>query len=366
MPTLKKISTIQLAFVISSTVFGPYVLTLPRIIAEVSGTSAPLMTMAGTCCAAFSLFVFTRVSQRFSDQNLFEYSQTVIGKVPALFANFLVMACFFITSAMLFRQFGEVLTTVVFRSTPIEVSSLMIVILVALSCRRDRVKFTYIHLFYWPFVMLPFLFVILVSTKALEPLNLLPLLGNTTPKWLPSLIFPASLYLGSFIITILLPVTEKPRRALRGAMLGIGVSGGLYLLLVLTTIGIFGVQETLLLSYPTLEMARSIAFGGDVIERLDAIFIILWVVNVYTTLFSSYYLTSVSLSHLFKLKDHRLVTTLLIPFSFGVSLLPQDQFQLYAISRITDGAGYLFLTGYALLLWVVSVIRRKGVSPHGS
>ncbi|MDU4695859.1 MULTISPECIES: GerAB/ArcD/ProY family transporter [Paenibacillus] len=365
MQKTQKISTTQLAIVISSTIFGPYVLSFPQIIAKAADNAAPLMTIAGTCCAIFSMFVFTRISQRFSDKTLFSYSQIVIGRLPALVANLLVFACFFITSAMMFRQFGEVLSTVVFRRTPIEISILMILILVALSCRRDTVKFTYVHLFYWPFVILPFLFVIMMSMKAVHFLNWLPPFGNETPHWLPALLSPASLYLGSFIITILLPITEKPARAMKAALFGIVVSASLYLLLVLSTIGIYGVRETLQLLYPTLEMARSIAIGGDVIERMDALFIIMWVINVYTTMFSTYFLTSLSLSHLLQFKDHRLVTTLLIPFMFGVSLLPQDQYQLYKFSRIADGSGYLFLTGYALLLWIVAVVRRKGVRPHG-
>lgn len=360
----EKISTTQLAIVISSALFGQYSLTYPKIIAGAAGTAAPLMTVAGTCCAAFSLFVFTRLSQRFSDQTIFDYSQGVIGKFPALLANILVFACFFMSSALLFRQFGEVLSTVVFRKTPIEVSILMVVVLVAFSCRRNAVKFSYVLLFYWPFVILPFLFVIMMATKSVRPLNLLPLLGNETPKWSQALLSPASLYLGAFIVTVLLPVTEKPRQALRAAMLGIAVTGCLYLLLVMSTIGIYGVQETLQLLYPTLEMARSIAIGGDVIERMDALFIIMWVINVYTTMYTIYYITSLSLSHLIKLQDHRLATTLLMPLVFGVSLLPQDQFQLYSISRITDGAGYLFLTGYGLLLWITSLIRRKGGRSH--
>lgn len=286
----EKISTTQLAIVISSALFGQYSLTYPKIIAGAAGTAAPLMTVAGTCCAAFSLFVFTRLSQRFSDQTIFDYSQGVIGKFPSLLANILVFACFFMSSALLFRQFGEVLSTVVFRKTPIEMSILMIVVLIAFSCRRNAVKFSYVLLFYWPFVILPFLFVIMMATKSVRPLNLLPLLGNETPKWPQALLSPASLYLGAFIVTVLLPVTEKPRQALKAAMLGIAVTGCLYLLLVVSTIGIYGVQETLQLLYPTLEMARSIAIGGDVIERMDALFIIMWVINVYTTMYTMYYI----------------------------------------------------------------------------
>lgn len=360
----EKISTTQLAIVISSALFGQYTLTYPKIIAEAAGTAAPLMTIAGTCCAAFSLFVFTRLSQRFSDRTIFDYSQTIIGKLPALLANLFVFACFFISTALMFRQFGEVLSAVVFRKTPIEMSILLILILVALSCRRNVVKFSYVLLFYWPFVILPFLFVIMIAMKSVRHLNWLPLLGNEIPNWSPALLSPASLYIGSFLITVMLPVTEKPKQALKAAMLGMAITGSMYLLLVLSTIGIYGVQETLQLLYPTLEMARSIAIGGDVIERMDALFIIIWVINVYTTMYTLYYLTSLSLSHLLDLQDHRLTTTLLMPFMFGVSLLPQDQYQLYRFSRIADDSGYLFLTGYALLLWIISMIRHKGGRSH--
>ncbi|CAM4243189.1 MAG: endospore germination permease [Paenibacillus macerans] len=358
MQSAGKISTIQLAVVISSTIFGSNVLSFPKIMAESAGTAAPLITVAGTAFAAVSLFIFAILSQRFSDRTIYDYSRNLIGKWPAFFINSLVLAVFLITTALGLRHTGEVLSTVVFRQTPIEMSILLMLLLVAFSCRRNVLKFCYVHIFYWPFVITPFLFLFLVSAKSINPLNLMPLLGNEPADLVPSLFSSASLYLGSFIIAILLPVTEKPKKALKASVIAISVAGGMYLLIIISALGIYGVEETKLLLYPTLEVARSIELGGQVIERFDAIFIIMWVINIYSTLYSGYYLSAYSLCELLRVKDQRMTSTLLIPVFFGISMLPNDLFQLYEISRIADWSSYIFLTGYGLLLLAVSLVRR--------
>ncbi|MEK5162994.1 endospore germination permease [Paenibacillus sp. FSL R5-0527] len=358
MKNARKISTIQLAIVISSTIFGSNVLSLPRIMAETAGTAAPLFTVTGTVCAAVTLFIFALLSQRFNGQTIYGYSRTLIGRWPAFITHVLVLAVFLITTALGLRQIGDVLSTVVFRKTPIEMSILLMLLLIAFSSRRNVLKFCYIHIFYWPFVITPFLFLVLISAKSINPLNLMPLLGNEPPDIVPALFSSASLYLGSFIIATLLPITEKPRKALKASVIAISVSGGMYLLITLSALGIYGVEEAKLLLYPTLEVARSIELSGQVIERFDAIFIIMWVINIYSTLYSGYYISAYSLSELLRMQDQRSTSTLLIPVFFAIAMLPENLFQLYDISRIADWSGYIFLTGYGLLLLVVSLIRR--------
>lgn len=79
------------------------------------------------------------------------------------------------------RQFGEVCVAVVFKKTPIEAVILLMLLLVALSIRRNVVKFTYVHVFYLPFILLSVIAITLVAMKNVDVLNLLPSPEITPP-----------------------------------------------------------------------------------------------------------------------------------------------------------------------------------------
>ncbi|GIP54923.1 GerAB/ArcD/ProY family transporter [Paenibacillus vini] len=360
----QKISTTQTAIVVASTTFGVGVLSFPRSMAEAAGSGAPLMTLCGLAAALVPLWLIILLGLRFKGQSIFEYGQLLIGRWPAQAANLLLFLFFAVSSALSSRQFGDVLSTVVFRKTPIEVSIILILLTTAFSCRRDIVKFSFIHIFYFPFIFFPYLLLMLISLKRIDLLSLQPLLGNAPMKFNPGLFQAASLFLGSFIVTILIPYMKKPESALKSGTYGIFISGGLYILMVFSVLGIYGSEETKQLLYPTLELSRSISLGGGVLERFDAIFIIIWFVTVYTTLYSSYYLASFAFSKLFRFADQRLTSSFLLPVLLGISLLPQDVFRERNIVQSLEFSGLLFLTCYPLLLLIISLLRRKGGVTH--
>ncbi|WP_410769921.1 GerAB/ArcD/ProY family transporter [Fontibacillus sp. BL9] len=360
----QKISTTQTALVVASTTFGVGVLSFPRVMAQAAGSGAPLMALLGMLLALFGLWLVTALGQRFKGQTIFEYGQSLIGKWPAIAANLILFIFFTISAALSSRQFGDVLSTVVFRRTPIEISIILILLTTAFSCRRDIVKFSYIHIFYFPFIFFPYLILMLVSLQRIDVLNLLPLTGNKSMQFFPGISESASLFLGSFIITILLPHMQKPKSAMKSSFFGLAISGGAYLIMIFSVLGIYGAEETKLLLYPTLELSRSISLGGGVLERFDALFIVIWFITVYTTLYSSYYLASHAFSKLFHFSDLRLTSSFLLPFMLAIALLPHNVFQTRSIVHHTEFTGLLLLTCYPLLLRIVSLFRRKGAMTH--
>ncbi|MNC29360.1 Spore germination protein YndE [compost metagenome] len=227
-------------------------------------------------------------------------------------------------------------------------------------------KFSYIHIFYLPFIFFSVVFISLVSIKDVDVLNLLPITGNhiTLSSLSSGMLSSASVYQGTFVLILLVPFMRKPKQVLKASTAALLVIGVIYMTIVVISIGMFGAEETKLLKYPTLEAARSISFGAGLLERFDGIFIITWVISVYTTIFTNYYLAAYAFRELTKFKDHRLVSSFLLPFVFLLSLLPDNIFQAHDITNITAFLGLILLTFYPFLLWLVAVIRKKGGLPH--
>jgi spore germination protein len=98
---------------------------------------------------------------------------------------------------------------------------------------------------------------------------------------------------------------------------------------------------------------------ANVLERLDAVFLIIWVTAVFTTLLSSYYLTIHAISNVLRLKDHKMFTFFLLPFVFMLSMSIPNVLDLYDFIRIIGKTGLVLTVLYPLLLFMTAWIRKR-------
>ena len=130
-------------------------------------------------------------------------------------------------------------------------------------------------------------------------------------------------------------------------------------MIVAATVGVFGAEETKLLLWPTLELAKTTSLPGNILERLDAAFLAVWVTAVFTTLYSSYFLTIHSMSKLFRLRDHKMFSLFLLPFIFLLAMQPQNIIQLYVIIENVGRIGLWITIAYPFALLVIAWLRKK-------
>lgn len=292
-------------------------------------------------------------------ESLFVFSRRLIGKPLSFIFAVLILLIFILLTGLTARQFGDVATTVLFKKTPIEATVFLMLLLCQLSSRRNIIKFTYIHFFYLPLIIGPILFITLLSMRNMDLLNLQPVLVMPSATFWRGTVEASYLFQSSFIIVLLVPFMQKPKQAVRAGILAIAIAGLIYLLIVIAAIGLFGSEETKLLIYPTLESARSAAVGEGFLERLDAIFIILWVISVFTTLYSTYYLAACLLQHLCAFRDQRMSSTLILPVTFIIAALPSNVFETYSWSLALGTASMIILSLYLFLLWGMYLLRRS-------
>ncbi|GGF82043.1 germination protein GerLB [Paenibacillus albidus] len=358
----RPITTLQVTAVITSTIIGVGILSFPRYMADAAGSGAPLVTAAGLPVAFAGLWFTAAVCRRFPQETLFVFSRRLLGRGFADILSFCIFLFFAFSTGLTMRQFGEVCVTVIFKKTPVEAVILMMLLLAALSVRRNVIKFTYIHIFYAPFILSSIFIIVLVALKDIDGLNLLPLTGNhtTAASFFRGMVTSSTLYQGTIVLALLVPLMKNPRKVLKAGTAALLIVGIVYILIVLITVGMFGAYETRLLLYPTLETARSISIGEGVLERFDAIFIIVWVISIFTTIFTNYYLAAYALREATRFRDQRLLASFLLPFIFTASLLPKNVFQSYCLASVTAIVGLILLTLYPLLLWLTAILRNQG------
>lgn len=355
----RSVTVFQAAAILVSTIIGVGVLPLPLFAVNAADSGAPLVTLLGFVVALVGLVFITWLGMRFPDQTVIEYSRNVLGKWLAVMGSLSIILFFAILTSLTAREFGEVVVTSVLKTTPVEVTVIVMLLLAAVSSRKSIVKFAYMHTFYFPFLLVPCLLIAILSLKNAEVLNLEPIIWASPVKVTMGTLTVAALFQGSFIITMIIPAMRKPGKAMKASLAGIAIAGGLYLIIVTAAVSVFGSEEVKLLLWPTLELAKATSLPANVLERLDAAFLGVWVTAVFTTLLSSYFLTIYAMKQLFNLTEHKTLSFIVLPFVYFMAMLPQNVKYLYTIIEDVGRIGLIITIVYPAFLLLIALARRK-------
>lgn len=359
MEDTRQITVIQTAAILVSTIIGVGVLPLPLFAVRAADSGAPLVTFLGVLVAFVGLVLITILGIRFPNKTIIQYSEDIIGKWMAWVGSFFIIIFFSVLTSLAAREFGEVVVTSVLKTTPVEVTVIVMLLLAAISTRNDITTFAYIQNFYFPLLLVPSLLIVVLSLKNGDPINLQPIWGNAPQGMLSGTLTVAALFQGSFILTTVIPSMRRPEKAMRASVWGMLIAGGLYVVIVIGAVGVFGAEEIKQLLWPTLELAKATSLPANILERLDAAFLAVWVTAVFTTLFSSYFLTIHAISKLFRLSGYKLFSFFILPFVFATAMLPQNVVQLYKIIEGVGRIGLFITIAYPALLLLIAIIRKK-------
>ncbi|WAH35649.1 GerAB/ArcD/ProY family transporter [Alicyclobacillus dauci] len=363
--TRSEITVMEAASIIASTIIGVGVLELPRIAVVAGDTGAPLYVFLAILLSFVALYVVTILGIRFPGDTIVQYSERVLGKWLARIGSLFVVVFFAILTALAAREFAEVVGTSVLQQTPVEATTIVMLFLGALFTRNSLSTFSYTHFFYLPLIVAPACLIAGFSLKNATALNLQPIFGNEPAHALTGILTVAALFQGSFIMTFVIPYMREPKKAVASSIIGMSIAGGVYFFIATASLAVFGSEEIKLLLWPTLELAKTTMLPGEILERLDAAFLAVWVTAVFTTIYGTYYVTSKTLQDLFKLRDQKMFSFGLLTFIFILAMMPTNIINLYRIIAMVGQRGLFVTLGYPILIWLVAIIRRQRNDERG-
>ncbi|BDH62563.1 spore germination protein A2 [Lysinibacillus sp. PLM2] len=361
----KQITTFQCIAIIINSTIGLSVLVLPRIASEKVGSGAFLVTCIGMIFPIISLYIIALLSKRFPSESIIQYGQKLISKPLGKIFGFILIIYFFTITALVLREFGEVMNTTLLQETPMSATLIVMLIAVAVATRNNLTTIAYMQSFYLPFIVIPILLMVIFAIQDIDPRHMKPFLGNDTTiiDFLSSGLAVAGLpfiHIGMYIILIFASHMIDTKRILKGSMWGIGISAFIILLSTGVTVAVFGSEEIDNSLWPMLVLTRMTELPFAILERLDILFLVVWIISAFTTILSGYLLGIEFSSQLFKLRSHRVLSYLLLPFVFVLSLYPHNILHLYNIMEVVGRWGTLLAMGYPIILLLVSLIRKKG------
>lgn len=309
------------------------------------------------------MVILSILARRFPEQNLIQFGNKLVGKYISSIFGFIISLIFILLTSLVIREFGEVMATTLLRETPIEVSIFVMLAVVAISTRKNITEFGYIHFYYIPFIVIPGIFLILLSYPEFDFYRILPVLGNesSVSSMLDSsytIIALPFFQIGLYTLTVILPKIKDPKKALKGSIYGwIGV---VIMIMAITTVtyAVLGAEQIKEEVWPVLALARSVHFPMPPFQRLDILFILFWVITAFTTILSGYMISIHTFANTFKVKNHRKLSYWFFPVFLLVVLTPENHVQLYDWMPLIGRSSLLITAGYPAFLLITSMFKK--------
>jgi spore germination protein (amino acid permease) len=312
-------------------IVGIGIFSSPREIIDKVGSDAWIVILIGGSIIFLLLWLIYMVMKKNDFQDFTNILQNNFGKViGGTFAIVFAVYSIFIVSLGM-REFVEVIKLFLLRKTPSEFI-LMITILSGAYLVRgeigDLVKFNEVS--FWVMFIPVFAVFILVAINA-DFTNLLPILNNKPSDYFSASKFALYSFGGFEIAYLILPYVKNKKNSSHVLRKSIMFVSGFYIIVMILVLAVFSKAQSRILLWPTISMIRSLYIPGTFIERWEGIVMALWIFFYFTTFVNSYFFSSEIVKTVFKLKDIKLSSFLIMPFIFIVALYPENIAEIYSL-----------------------------------
>lgn len=362
-PSLRqeKISTLQTAWTVASTVYAVSIVSLPRTIAEKTQTPDVWQgLMLASILGLGAVFVNVKLCQRYPGKTFFEISTSIVGKWIGKFINVVFIAYCLLVCALVSRWMGEFIKVLALERTPLVIIMLPFLLLVGyLISGGLQVMVRFVELFF-PFSIIIFLLLILMNVNHFDVENLLPIFHEGWSPVIKSLFVIPYSTLGYESMLILTNFMENPQKAWKAGGIGYAIALGLYMLMVTAVVACLSVEEVTHLQWPVVTFAQQIEFPGAFLERFEILFIVLWTIKIFMTVANYYFYFAVGVSQLTKKWNKYVYYLPVIPL-LSLTIYPKDYAMIGNIEKYTGYGGIFLCAGLPLILLGISMLLgRKG------
>jgi spore germination protein len=356
------ISPYQMAMIIIMSVISVGVFSIAGNAAEAAGSDGWLMVAIAGFINIIALMIILRLNSKFPGKTFVEYSQTIIGVIPGkvltgIFAIYLLLVIAYVT-----RAFTEVVKMFLLFRTPTEVIMLSLILVCTYIVRGGAECIGRINELIFPIIFIPFFIVLMFGFPVMDFSNLLPAFQTTPDKMMtavPAMIFS---YGGLELALFYIGFMKEPRKAYKPAIFALLFITFFMTLITAFCIAAFGPETAKQFLWPLVSYIRAIHLPGLFIEQLDGVILTLWVLTVFTTIVSAYFVVGYSISKIAGTKEQKQYILPLSIVIYYLALQPDSLATLYTWgSRIFPYAITAFQYVVPIMLLLVARLRKQGV-----
>ncbi|GAB2565519.1 endospore germination permease [Gracilibacillus alcaliphilus] len=354
----ERISEKDILVAIPSSVIGVGILSLPREVASVTKFAdgwVPLLI--GGCIVIFMTWAIAKFASGFRHQTFLTYASKIVTKPVAIVLTILFAASSIVITAYQVRKISNIAQQYLFDQTPIEIVALTFLLVVVYAVSGSRAGLFRINIMFLPIILLIAFSVIIFNLGWFEIKKLMPVFQTPPTDYVKALNTSTISYLGFSILWFHLALVGQPKKAPKMAALGMCIPVGLYIIIFLVCIAVFGNAVTSNLLYPTIELAKVVEIPGGFFERFESIFFVIWIMAIFNTTTMAMDISVIALNSIFKNTMKLKIIFMLAPVVYLIGMLPQDIVTVDLLGAIMGNTIVILNIFVLLLLTVIAKIR---------
>lgn len=330
----EKIGSIESIALILIITMNHIILSIPKVVISTTGSASILNIVYVTIIALIIMRFINKFLNRFPGYNILRICEFLGGKTLKYVIGTVFILYFFIILSITMRSLCENLKMIYFQNYSI-IFLIGLFSLVIIGCNYLGIKsIIRANLIIIPLLIFSIIFIFLANIKNFDFNLIYPILGDGFYTTFFSGL--SNLYaFSSIIVLYFLPsLLENYSEIKKISYISIIVSSVLLIFSVASVLLIFPVVENLEQILPLYLVIRFIEFGRF-FQRIDAAFLLVWVISAISYLSIVFATTNLIFKELFNIKDIKKLNPILGLLILGISLIPKNLVQVRFLQSIS-------------------------------
>ena len=352
MESSNKIGFAEALSILLIVVFAHLILLLPKIVIENQGTGSIINIIYVTLLALLAVYVLNVMYKKFKGMDILDVSGFLFGNKFKFIVGLIYIGHAIFIASLLLRNTAENLKTTYFQNTPTPYIAFFMLVGVAFLNRFSLKTIIKCNLIIVPLIAVSFIVLFVLSSENFVLERVFPILGygveTTFLKGSANIFCFGNL----FFLLLIMPYLKDTNQFKRLSYISVILSGFFVFITILGILLIFPLNVASTSNIPLYMQTRTLTFG-KLLQRLDALFILIWDLNIL-----SYLSIVVGFAVSIFKKIANLQTGKTVSYSFVLILMGATLIYRNIIeTRLLDSNWYKYLTiglvfglGFSILL----------------
>lgn len=319
----EKIGKFEAIALILSVMINHIILNLPKALIGSNSSGAFINVVFISLVALLIVYLISKLLKNFTGLDILDISKYLGGNILKVLIGVLFLCYIIFTVSILLRSFSEMIKIIFFPKTSVQVIMLLLLIAIVIVNKLGFKPLARANLFFIPTVLFSILFIFVANFGNFTIQRMLPLFGNGMISTFFSGISNLFAFSGIFYLYLIPPYLKEQKDFSKVAFYSIGISAIFLLMSVSTLLLMFPLITSAEEILPLYLAARFIEFGRF-FQRLDAIFVFIWIISMTSYLSIAFYFINSIFKEITNLSASRWTTGLFASIAFGIGLLPKN------------------------------------------
>jgi spore germination protein KB len=355
------ISSRQLMLLMLTGITGTIFFGAVRLITTCAGAEGYMAIVGGGLLSFLVILASVKIGSLFPNHTPFDYAQFIFGKWVGKLVALTLVLFNLLAGSLILRALGDFLLSAILPYTPLSAAILLMLFLVIVGAYMGLETLSRFNEGFYPLILLSWILVLIAVLPNLDIGWLRPLFDIELNQLANATLVSGTFLIDGLLVLMFYPYVSDQKLVLKYCTWSVVVGTLILGALQIAVVGLFSPALAQTLSFPVLELAQDASLGVF-LERIEAVYLAVWIVGTFIRVAIVYYAASLGVSQVLGWKDHRwYVLPVAVPV-FLLAFQAKNVAESFTFDALFAEWGVMFQVGITSLLLLGAVIRKRGAT----